>query len=253
MRHGRPLHEPAGRTEGEYRRAQPEGLSMSTHTLPVRQTVVDLCVRLSRLGYLAGTGGNIALRVDAAHFAVTPSATDYLTMDAADVCVLRLADLVQVAGKRTPSVESGLHARVLRARPDVLASIHTHQPVASACALLGRALEVPPTLQHSLGPCVPVIGYAPSGTGWLSAKLARALRSDTQAYLMFNHGVLCCGASTAAAVQVVENLETLCREHLMRRIAGRAARDPSMQPALRRVVDLLAGRPVPEPHAPVTP
>lgn len=173
-------------------------------TLPSRQTVVDLCIHLSRLGHLAGTGGNIALRIDAALIAVTPSATDYLTMSAADVCVLRLADLAQVEGQRTPSVESGLHARVLRARPDVQCSIHTHQPIASAWALLGQPLEVPPgPLQASLGPSIPVVGYAPSGTGWLSAKLGRALRRDTNAYLMFNHGVLCCGGTTAAAVQAV--------------------------------------------------
>jgi L-fuculose-phosphate aldolase len=212
------------------------------NTLQIRQTVVDLCIELSQRGHFSGTGGNIALRVDADHIAVTPSATDYLTMTPADVCVLRLADLTQIEGEGVPSVETGLHARVLRARPDVQASIHTHQPVASGCALLGRALEVPPgPMQHSLGVRVPMIGYAPSGSGWLSSKLARQLRSDTNAYLMRNHGALCCGASTAAALQAVEDLETLSRTHLLRLIDARAEREPAMQAALRRVTDALAG------------
>lgn len=211
------------------------------NTLNIRQTVVELCVELSHRGHFSGTGGNIALRIDAAHIAVTPSATDYLTMTAADVCVLRLADLKQVEGERTPSVESGLHARVLRARPDVQASIHTHQPVASACALLGRALEVPPgPLQQSLGRRIPVVGYAPSGSGWLSSKLARALRPDTNAYLMFNHGVLCCGTNTVTALQAVEDLEALSKTLLLQAIAARSEREPFMQPALRRVADALA-------------
>ena len=215
---------------------------MSMNTVAIRQTVVDLCVELSNRGHFSGTGGNIALRVDATHIAVTPSATDYLTMKAADVCVLRLSDLAQIEGDRAPSVESGLHARVLRARLDVQASIHTHQPVASACALLGRALDVPSgPLQRSLGVRVPMVGYAPSGSGWLSSKLARKLRSDTNAYLMLNHGALCCGTSTAAALQAVEDLETLSRIHLMQLIAARAEKEPSMQPALRRVTDALAG------------
>jgi len=212
------------------------------NTATICQSIVDLCVELSHRGHLAGTGGNIALRIDDERLAVTPSATDYLTMKAADVCVLRLSDLTQLEGELAPSVESGLHARVFRARPDVQASIHTHQPVASACALLGRALEVAPgALQRSLGRSIPVVGYAPSGSNWLSSKLARKLRSDTNAYLMFNHGVLCCGASASAAVQVVEDLETLARAHLMQRIAARAEREPSMQQALRRVTDALAG------------
>ncbi|MDG5975551.1 class II aldolase/adducin family protein [Hydrogenophaga taeniospiralis CCUG 15921] len=210
-------------------------------TLNIRQTVVELCVELSHRGHFSGTGGNIALRIDATHIAVTPSATDYLTMTPADVCVLRLADLKQVEGERSPSVESGLHARVLRARPDVQASIHTHQPVASACALLGRALEVPPSpLQQLLGRRIPVVGYAPSGSGWLSSRLARALRPDTNAYLMFNHGVLCCGASTETALQAVEDLEALSKTLLLQAIAARCEREPFMQPALRRVADALA-------------
>jgi L-fuculose-phosphate aldolase len=70
---------------------------------------------------------------------------------------------------------------------------------------------------------------------------------------MFNHGVLCCGASVAAAVQAVEDLETLCREHLVLEIAGRATREPALQHALWHVAGLLAGRPSSEPSVPVTP
>lgn len=208
-------------------------------TFAIRQRIVDLCVQLSHRGHLAGTGGNIALRIDAERFAVTPSATDYLAMTADDVCVLRLHDLSRLESERAPSVESGLHARVLRARPEVQASIHTHQPVASACALLGRPLEVPAALQPSLGARVPVVGYAPSGTGWLSSKLARVLRPDLNAYLMFNHGVLCCGTSVDAAVQAVEDLEALARAHLRQLIARRAEREPALQPALWRVTTAL--------------
>lgn len=209
-------------------------------TLAVRQTVVALCLELSRRGHFSGTGGNIALRIDAAHIAVTPSATDYLGMVADDVCVLRLADLQQLAGQRAPSVESGLHARVLRARPDVHASIHTHQPVASACALLGRPLAVPEgPMRRTLGPGVPVVGYAPSGSGWLSNKLAKALRPDTQAYLMLNHGVLCCGADVETAMQAVEDLEALSQRTLLQAMESRARQWPAMRPALRRVSDAL--------------
>lgn len=211
------------------------------NTLPFRRTIVEMCVQLSHQGHFSGTGGNIALRIDAEHIAVTPSATDYLTMTDDDVCVLRLADLRQVEGTKSPTVESGLHAQVLRARPDVHASVHTHQPVASACALLGQPLQVPPgPLRRLLGEHIPVAGYAPSGSGWLSSRLARQLRPDTNAYLMLNHGVLCCGATTSAALQAVDDLETLCTSLLLQRIAARSEREPFMQAALRRVADALA-------------
>jgi L-fuculose-phosphate aldolase len=206
----------------------------------VRQGIVQLCIELSRRGHLAGTGGNVAVRVDSHHFAVTPSATDYLSMQPSDVCVLQLDDLKQVSGDRVPSVETGLHAKVLRARPDVQCSIHTHQPLASACALMGAPLTVPDgAWRMSLGSTVPVVGYAPSGSGWLSAKLARALRPDTQAYLMLNHGVLCCGPSVDAAVRSVEDLEALCRLHLAQRIQQRGADRPHAHPLLTRVLSAL--------------
>ena len=207
-----------------------------------RQVVVDLCLELSRRRYFAGTGGNIALRVDDAHIAVTPSATDYHEMTASDVCILKLSDLSLVEGDRDPTVESGLHARILRARKDVNCSIHTHQPVASACALLGKPLDVPAELQHSLGRCIPVAGYAPSGSGLLSALVGRRVRSDVNAYLMLNHGVLCCGHAPEDAMQAVEDLETLARAHLRGRIVARAPLVPPLQKALWRVADALAAR-----------
>jgi L-fuculose-phosphate aldolase len=189
-------------------------------------------------GYFAATGGNIALRIDSEVFAVTPSAMDYYSMQPEDVSVLRLADLRQVEGNRPPSVETGLHARVLQARPDCSCSIHTHQPIASACALLGQPMEVRrPELRSLLGSHIPMVGYAPSGTRWLAAKLGKAVRRDTNAYLMRNHGAVCCGPDAAATVARVAALEALASEYLRDRIRARAARQAPLQPLLQRVLD----------------
>jgi len=43
-----------------------------------RELVVKTCVELADRGYLAATGGNVALRADEKYFAVTPSATALL-------------------------------------------------------------------------------------------------------------------------------------------------------------------------------
>ena len=208
-----------------------------------RHHVVQLCLRLSERGYFAGTGGNLMLRIADDLVAVTPSATDYLVMRPEDVCVLRLSDLAVVddasGGERQPSVETGLHARVLRARPDVGCSIHTHQPLASACALIGQPLKVPEPMQRWLGMEVPVVGYAPSGTAWLAGKLAKAVRPDRQAYLLRNHGTLCCAADSATALEAVERLETLARDLLAARIDERVHREPGLRARLAPVRDLL--------------
>mgnify|MGYP000249410086 CR=1 FL=1 len=107
-----------------------------------RETIVETCINLANRGYLAGTGGNMALRAGEDHMLVTPSGVDYYTMGAEDICVIRLSDHQQVEGEMEASVESGMHVRVLAARPDCLASVHTHQPIASAYTLLAAPLAV---------------------------------------------------------------------------------------------------------------
>ncbi|MGL4317236.1 MAG: class II aldolase/adducin family protein [Pseudomonas sp.] len=173
-----------------------------------REAVVRTAVLLADQGYLAGVGGNLALRIDAERFAVTPSASDYYAMTAEDICVLRLDDLQQLSGHGKPSVESGLHARMFKARPDCWASVHTHQPVASAFTLLDRPLPVSDEQARQLiGGDVPVCAYAPSGTSWLAGNVGKRVRFDLNAYLMRNHGAVCLGANLENACRVVQLLE----------------------------------------------
>ena len=202
-----------------------------------RETVVDLCRDLVARGFLAATGGNVALRVDGGRFAVTPSAMDYAVMTAADVCILNLADLARVDGDRAPSVESGLHAGVLKRRPDCGCSIHTHQPAASAWALIGEPLPiVDPRLAAILGSRAPMVGYAPSGTGWLAGKVAAAVRPEINAYLMRSHGALCCGVDPDQTTARVAALEAAALAALRRRILARTGADAGRG----RVLELIA-------------
>jgi L-fuculose-phosphate aldolase len=205
-----------------------------------RREVVATCVELADKGYLAGTGGNVACRAGDAYFAVTPTATDYYAMRPEDICVLRLDNLARVAGDRRPSIEHKLHAHVLRMRQDCGASIHTHQPVASAYTLLGQPLEIhDPLHQAALGLKAAFVGYAPSGTGWLASKLRRALRPEINAYLMRNHGVVCCGPTLSDTVARLETLESACANFFCNAIGNRA--DSGREPSLREVLTLFAG------------
>jgi L-fuculose-phosphate aldolase len=204
----------------------------------VRQEVVSTCRLLAGKGYLAGTGGNVACRIDDEHFAVTPSATDYLSMRPEDICILRLDNLARVAGDRRPSIEHRLHAHVLRIRRDCYASIHTHQPIASAYTLLGRALEIQdPRHWAILGDKAALVGYAPSGTSWLASRLAKALRPDINAYLMRNHGVLCCGPTMSETIALVEALEAACTTFFRDAITSRMSR--ASEPYLSEVLEML--------------
>jgi L-fuculose-phosphate aldolase len=219
--------------------------SANAHFDEVRCAIVATCLELANKGYLAGTGGNVACRIDIdtdiddEYFAVTPSATDYYAMRPDDICVLRLRDCVLVAGERRPSVEHHLHANILRARRDCRASIHTHQPIASAYSLLGRELEIRhPRYQSMLGAKAALVGYAPSGTSWLARKLEKALRPEINAYLMRNHGVVCCGPTLAETVTRVEALEAACAHYFQEAIEP--CTNPEKERSRSEVLMLLA-------------
>ena len=101
-----------------------------------KEQVVKTAQYLTEHGYLMATGGNLSVRIAGqAAFAVTPSNFDYLKMQPDDICVLDF-DLNVLEGQLKPSVESGMHAGIYHARPDVNAVVHTHQVYASALALI---------------------------------------------------------------------------------------------------------------------
>ncbi len=180
-----------------------------------RRLALEACLHLAGQGFLAGTGGNLAVRAEAGLFVVTPSGRDYYGLVPADLCVLRLDTLKQVEGPYPASVEAGLHARMLRQRPDVAASVHTHQPLASAAALVGEPVPVElPEDRQCLGPQLALVPYAPSGTGPLTRALGRRIRPDINAYLLRNHGLVCTGAGLHAAVANAARVERVCAAFL---------------------------------------
>ncbi len=193
---------------------------MINQDFPRRRQLIEACLQLAEQGFLAATGGNLALRLDEHYFAVTPSATDYYALTPDNIAVLRLQDLEQVAGNLPPSVESGLHAAMLRAKPSMQASVHTHQPLASAVALLDMPLPLKDAGDvAALGAQVAIVGYAPSGTGMLVRALRKQIKPDVHAYLLRNHGLICAAPTLADAVHRVARIESAAAAFLQQHAA----------------------------------
>jgi L-fuculose-phosphate aldolase len=161
---------------------------------------------------------------------VTPSAADYYTMRPEDICVLRLDTLQVIEGDLKPSVESGLHAAMLRFHRGADASVHTHQPLASAVALIRRG--IPLDAGDPMGGEAALVGYGPSGTSLLVRALSRRLRPGRLAYLLRNHGVICAAGSLDEAIASVARLEAAAA----RLLDGLIARRPPSHPALADLI-----------------
>jgi L-fuculose-phosphate aldolase len=181
--------------------------------IEARKLVLEACLRLADRGFLPGTGGNISLRIDDWRFAITPSGLDYYSKAADDICVANLDSLELEDSRLKPSIEIGMHATLLRARSDAAAVIHTHQPLASAVALLG--IDVPVCEPDArIGPFMASVPYAPSGTWLLARALRKRIGPDLDAYLLRNHGLICCGRTMGAAIVAAESAERAARRFL---------------------------------------
>jgi len=177
----------------------------------LRRSIVACCHWLCQHGFfgtLLSAGGNVSVRVPGEdRLAITPSGQPYMRMQAEDVCVLDL-DLNPVAGNLPPSIEAALHAGVYRARPDVGAVVHTHQPWASVFALLN--LPIPALFDEvalAIGETVDVIPYAFSGTPELAENVRRAVGNQCDCFIMQNHGALNLGRTLDDAWRKAELLE----------------------------------------------
>jgi L-fuculose-phosphate aldolase len=191
-----------------------------------KHAVLETCLKLSEEGFLPATGGNIALRVTQRTFAVTPSAMQYRAMSADDICILDLTTLERLEGSSKPSVESGIHACFLRLRSDFTASIHTHQPLASAVSLLNVSLLTNADERKALGDTIPVVPYAPSGTGFLLRAFRKCFRADVAAYLLRNHGLVCGGPTLDKACENTRLVEQVAARFLSARIRSRQSAIP---------------------------
>jgi L-ribulose-5-phosphate 4-epimerase len=178
--------------------------------------IVETAQQLTKKGYLMATGGNLSVRIDGqSALAITPSNYDYMKMLPEDICVLDF-ELNVLEGQLKPSVESGMHAAIYQARPDVNAVVHTHQVYASALTLI--RMPIPALFDEQtrfLGRSVNIIPYAPSGTGMLAGTIARHVRDHNNAYMMQNHGALVFGNDMERAVHNVEILEKCSLAYLI--------------------------------------
>ena len=178
--------------------------------------IVETAQQLTKKGYLMATGGNLSVRIAGqSALAITPSNYDYMKMLPEDICVLDF-ELNVLEGQLKPSVESGMHAAIYQARPDVNAVVHTHQVYASALTLI--RMPIPALFDEQtrfLGRSVNIIPYAPSGTGMLANTVSRHVRDHNNAYMMQNHGALVFGHDMERAVHNVEILEKCSLAYLI--------------------------------------
>jgi len=194
-------------------------VSVASDILAAGSAVVEVCRRLYDRGLIAGSDGNVSVRLDDGTVLVTPSGASKADLDSTDLVRVSIDGTV-LCGSR-PSSELRMHLRIYQRRTDVQAVVHAHPPVATGFAASGQSFMAPvlPEVILTLGE-VPLVPYATPGTSAFADSLEPYLTAGQDAFLLANHGATTVGATLELAHCRMESLEHAARILLVARVLG---------------------------------
>lgn len=191
------------------------------------ESLVEVAHRAGRGGLVVGSAGNVSCRLGPWEMAISPTGWELKDLIAADLVKVPLTAGPGTASPealappadgthRKASSEWRLHETLYRARADLGAVVHTHSPYATALACLERSIPAVHYYLALLGGEVPLVPYAPYGSGELADGLARVLeKSPAQAALLAHHGAVTLGGTPEEALLRAEILEHLSQIYLL--------------------------------------
>src|ERR1700686_1144473 len=139
-----------------------------------RQSIIEACLEMNRLGINQGTSGNISLRHEGGML-ITPTSTPYEAMQVEQIVFMNLDGPFDA--QQRPSSEWRFPRDILKARPEINAVVHPHPPHAPILAIMG--LEIPPIhymIACAGGDTIRCAPYATFGTEELSRHAVTALQ-----------------------------------------------------------------------------
>jgi len=182
----------------------------TTNERAKRQSIIEACLQMNRLGINQGTSGNISLRHEDGML-ITPTSTPYEAMQPEQIVFMNLDGTFDA--KQRPSSEWRFHRDILKARPEVNAVVHAHPPYATILAIMG--LSIPPIhymIACAGGDTIRCSPYATFGTQELSQHAVTALEGRS-ACLLAHHGMIAIGPSLSKAMWLAVEVETLARQY----------------------------------------
>ena len=174
--------------------------------LSAREAIVTMGKKLIERKLVAGSWGNISVKIADGVYAVTPSGRGYANQKPEDIVIVDDA-CKTLDGELTPSSESKLHTAIYNACPEAKAIIHTHSIYASAlAAMLKPVPAIIEDIVQIIGGRVECAEYALPGTQELADNAVKAM-NGRKGVLLANHGAVCWGKDLADALMVCEILE----------------------------------------------
>jgi L-fuculose-phosphate aldolase len=188
--------------------------------LPVEmlsEQLLNVSRKLVALGLNKGTAGNVSVRSDnaagQAGFLITPSGLAVGKMTSSDMVWMDFSG--NATGAHPPSSEWRFHQDILQQKPQVNAVIHTHSIYASTFSTFRKDM---PAFHYMIalagGDSIRCAPYALFGSQQLSDNAIEALK-DRKACLLGNHGMIAIGETLEKALDISQEVETLCEQYLL--------------------------------------
>ena len=173
----------------------------------LKEEVCDQNHELPANGLVVGSGGNVSGRdPESGLVVIKPSGVKFAKLTPATMVVVD-PDGNVIEGDGRPSVDTGVHLHIYRAREDVLGITHTHSPYASSFAARGERIPAVLTpITHMLGRDVPCSRYATPGEVDTGQAVVEAAQGGYAA-LVKAHGVFTMGKSATEATSIALYLE----------------------------------------------
>lgn len=177
-------------------------------TIPseLQHQIIEVGQRLQERGCLAGTDGNLSVRIDAERILVTAAGKVKGRLTPSDLVVVD-NDGRKLEGECNPTTEMAMHLAVFKARPEINACVHSHPPYATSFAAAGMPLpeDILPEVVVFVGP-IAMCSYAPPGTSAVPESLTPSIGTHN-AFLLCNHGLLTIGRTMEEAANRHETVE----------------------------------------------
>jgi L-fuculose-phosphate aldolase len=184
-------------------------IMFSDEELAKRQSIIDTCLEMNRLGINQGTSGNVSLR-NGDHILITPTSVPYGSLRPEDIVRLNMDGTTE--GALQASSEWRFHRDIMVARPDVGAIVHAHPIYSTIIAIMG--LDIP-AIHYMVavagGDDIRCAPYATFGSEELSQNAVKALEGR-KACLLEHHGIIAVGTTLAKALWLSVEVETLARQ-----------------------------------------
>lgn len=173
----------------------------------LKAEVCEQNLELPANGLVVGSGGNVSGRdPETGLIVIKPSGVKFAKLTPDTMVVVDLDGNV-MEGAMKPSVDTGIHLYLYRARADVFGITHTHSPYAASFAARGERIPAVMTpITHMLGRDVPCSRYATPGEVDTGKAILEAADGGWAA-LVKAHGLFTMGTSATQATSFAMYIE----------------------------------------------